>query len=121
MNQRELFLRHVAQTSDLPLLGVDVNIKEAKGVILTDENGEKYTDLISGISVSNIGHCHPKVVKAINDQTQKFMHLMVYGEFNQSPQVQYAKQLTDLLPAQLNSVYFTTSGSEATEGALKIS
>lgn len=120
MNQRELFLRHVAQTSDLPLLGVDVNIKEAKGVVLIDDNGKEYIDLISGISVSNIGHCHPKVVKAINDQTQKFMHLMVYGEFNQSPQVQYAKQLTDLLPPQLNSVYFTTSGSEATEGALKL-
>jgi len=120
MNQRELFLRHVAQTSDLPLLGVDVNIKEAKGVKLIDANGKEYIDLISGISVSNIGHCHPKVLKAINAQSQKFMHLMVYGEFNQSPQVQYAKQLTDLLPQQLNSVYFTTSGSEATEGALKL-
>lgn len=121
MNQRELFLRHVAQTSDLPLLGVDVNIKEAKGVKLIDESGKEYIDLISGISVSNVGHCHPKVIKAINEQTQKFMHLMVYGEFNQSPQVKYAKQLTDLLPPQLNSVYFTTSGSEATEGALKLS
>ena len=66
MNQRELFLRHVAQTSDLPLLGVDVNIKEAKGVKLKDENGKEYIDLISGISVSNIGHCHPKVLSAIN-------------------------------------------------------
>ena len=113
MNQRELFLRHVAQTSDLPLLGVDVNIKEAKGVKLKDENGKEYIDLISGISVSNIGHCHPKVLSAINEQAQKFMHLMVYGEFNQSPQVKYAKKLTDLLPPQLNSVYFTTSGSEA--------
>ena len=120
MNQRELFLRHVAQTSDLPLLGVDVNIKEAKGVKLIDTNGKEYIDLISGISVSNIGHCHSKVINAINEQSQKFMHLMVYGEFNQSPQVQYAKHLTDLLPPQLNSVYFTTSGSEATEGALKL-
>ena len=120
MNQRELFLRHVAQTSDSPLLGVDVNIKEAKGVKLIDENGKEYIDLISGISVSNVGHCHPKVVEAIHNQSQKFMHLMVYGEFNQSPQVTYAKQLTDLLPANLNSVYYTTSGSEATEGALKL-
>ncbi|MBA3682157.1 MAG: aspartate aminotransferase family protein [Bacteroidetes bacterium] len=120
MNQRELFLRHVAQTSDLPLLGVDINIKVAKGVTLTDANGKEYIDLISGISVSNVGHCHPKVVKAINEQSQKFMHLMVYGEFNQSPQVTYAKQLTDLLPPQLNTVYYTTSGSEATEGALKL-
>lgn len=120
MNQRELFLRHVAQTSDLPLLGVDVNIKEAKGVKLIDESGKEYIDLISGISVSNVGHCHPKVLSAINEQAQKFMHLMVYGEFNQSPQVKYAKQLTDLLPPQLNTVYYTTSGSEATEGALKL-
>ncbi|MBL7911159.1 MAG: aspartate aminotransferase family protein [Bacteroidia bacterium] len=120
MNQRELFLRHVAQTSDLPLLGVDVNIKEAKGVKLIDENGKEYIDLISGISVSNVGHCHPKVVNAINEQTKKFMHLMVYGEFNQSPQVKYAKLLTDLLPEKLKSVYYTTSGSEATEGALKL-
>lgn len=120
MNQRELFLRHVAQTSDLPLLGENVNIKQAKGVKLIDESGKEYFDLISGISVSNIGHCHPKVISAINEQAQKFMHLMVYGEFNQSPQVKYAKQLTDLLPPQLNSVYFTTSGSEATEGALKL-
>ncbi|MDP1801251.1 MAG: aspartate aminotransferase family protein [Bacteroidota bacterium] len=120
MNQRELFLRHVAQTSDLPLLGVDVNIKEAKGVKLIDESGKEYIDLISGISVSNVGHCHPRVVSAINEQTQKFMHLMVYGEFNQSPQVKYAKMLTDLLPEKLNSVYYTTSGSEATEGALKL-
>jgi acetylornithine/succinyldiaminopimelate/putrescine aminotransferase len=120
MNQRELFLRHVAQTSDLPLLGEDVNIKQARGVKLIDESGKEYIDLISGISVSNIGHCHPKVISAINEQAQKFMHLMVYGEFNQSPQVKYAKKLTDLLPPQLNSVYFTTSGSEATEGALKL-
>ena len=120
MNQRELFLRHVAQTSDLPLLGVDVNIKEAKGVTLIDEQGKEYIDLISGISVSNIGHCHPKVVKAITEQAQKFMHLMVYGEFNQSPQVKYARFLTDLLPKKLNSVYYTTSGSEATEGAMKL-
>ena len=120
MNQRELFLRHVAQTSDLPLLGVDVNIATAKGSILTDINGKEYIDLISGISVSNIGHCHPKVVSAIQEQSQKFMHLMVYGEFNQSPQVKYANSLTKLLPPQLNTVYFTTGGSEAVEGALKL-
>jgi acetylornithine/succinyldiaminopimelate/putrescine aminotransferase len=120
MNQRELFLRHVAQTSDLPLLGVDVDIETAKGVILTDKNGKKYIDLISGISVSNIGHCHPTVVEAIVAQSQKFMHLMVYGELNQSPQVKYAQQLTSLLPANLDCVYFTTSGSEAAEGALKL-
>lgn len=120
MNQRELFLRHVAQTSEIPMLGEDLNIAIAKGVKLTDVNGKIYTDLISGISVSNVGHCHPKVIDAIHQQSQKFMHLMVYGEFNQSPQVNYAKRLTDLLPQKLNSIYFTTSGSEAVEGALKL-
>ncbi|WP_317897178.1 aspartate aminotransferase family protein [Aurantibacillus circumpalustris] len=120
MNQRELFLRHVAQTSDLPLLGVDVNIQSANGSILKDVNGKEYIDLISGISVSNIGHCHPKVISAINEQSQKYMHLMVYGEFNQSPQVKYATALSKLLPEQLSTVYFTTSGSEAVEGALKL-
>ena len=120
MNQRELFLRHVAQTSEIPMLGEDLNIAIAKGVKLTDVNGKIYTDLISGISVSNVGHCHPKVLEAIHQQSQKFMHLMVYGEFNQSPQVNYAKKLTDLLPQKLNSIYYTTSGSEAVEGALKL-
>ena len=120
MNQRELFLRHVAQTSEIPMLGEDLNIAIAKGVKLTDVNGKIYTDLISGISVSNVGHCHPKVLEAIHHQSQKFMHLMVYGEFNQSPQVNYAKKLTDLLPQKLNSIYYTTSGSEAVEGALKL-
>jgi acetylornithine/N-succinyldiaminopimelate aminotransferase len=120
MNQRELFLKHVAQTSDLPMLGVDINIDSASGITLTDINGKKYIDLISGISVSSLGHCHPKVVEAINLQSQKFMHLMVYGEFNQSPQVKYATTLCQALPASLNSVYFTTGGSEAVEGAMKL-
>jgi acetylornithine/N-succinyldiaminopimelate aminotransferase len=120
MTQRQLFLHHVAQTSDTPLLGVDINIKQAIGCKLIDGDGKEYLDLISGISVSNVGHCHPKVVEAINHQSQKYMHLMVYGEFNQSPQVQYAKTLTDQLPLNLNSVYFTTSGSESVEGALKL-
>jgi acetylornithine/N-succinyldiaminopimelate aminotransferase len=120
MNQRELFLRHVAQTSEIPLLGEDINITKANGVTLTDANGKEYIDLISGISVSNVGHCHPKLVEAITNQSQKFMHLMVYGEFNQSPQVRYATALCKLLPPSLNSVYFTTSGSEAVEGALKL-
>lgn len=120
MNQRELFLRHVAQTSDLPLSGVDVNIAKASGVKLVDHSGKEYIDLISGISVSNVGHCHPEVVKAISEQSQKFMHLMVFGEFNQSPQVRYAEALTKLLPETLNSVYYTTSGSESVEGAMKL-
>lgn len=120
MNQRELFLRHVAQTSDTPLLGIDLNIRKAEGVTLTDANGKTYLDLISGISVSSVGHCHPNVVKAIEEQSKKFMHLMVYGEYNQEPQVKYAETLTNLLPPILDSVYFTTGGSEAVEGAMKL-
>lgn len=120
ITQRQLFLKHVAQTSDTPLLGIDMNIIKANGVTLTDVHGKTYIDLISGISVSNIGHCHPEVVKAIKEQVDKYMHLMVYGEFNQSPQVQYATLLTSVLPTSLNSVYFTTSGSESVEGAMKL-
>lgn len=118
--QRQLFLKHVAQTSDMPLLGIDINIVRAKGHILTDVNGKEYIDLISGISVSNVGHCNPEVIAAIQQQSEKFMHLMVYGEFNQGPQVNYATLLTSVLPSSLNSIYFTTSGSESVEGALKL-
>lgn len=120
MNQRELFLRHVAQTSDTPMMGIDIDIVKAKGSTLIDRNGKKFIDLISGISVSNVGHCHPKVVEAIKTQSETFMHLMVFGEFNQKPQVKYAETLLQFLPSQLNSIYFTTSGSEAVEGALKL-
>lgn len=117
MNQRQLFLQHIAQTSPAPLA---LEIVKAKGVILEDAAGKEYIDLIAGISVCNVGHCHPKVVKAIKDQAEKYLHLLVYGEFVESPQVQYAKMLADHLPASLNSIYFTNSGAEATEGAMKL-
>lgn len=120
LSQRELFLKHVAQTSTTPFSGVDINIKKAEGVWLYDESGKTYLDFISGISVSNIGHCHPKVVAAIEKQAREYMHLIVYGEYNQTPQVKYAQALTKLLPSTLNCVYFTTGGSEAVEGALKL-
>jgi acetylornithine/N-succinyldiaminopimelate aminotransferase len=102
------------------MMGIDVDIVKASGVTLTDRSGKNYTDLISGISVSSIGHCHPRVVEAVRKQSAEFMHLMVYGEFNQSPQVKYAETLCGLLPKQLNSVYFTTGGAEAVEGAMKL-
>ena len=121
MNQRELFLRHVAQTSPEPMLGHDINIVKAQGAHLTDANGKTYFDLISGISVSSVGHCHPRVVEAISRQSSAFMHLMVYGEYNQGPQVKYAQTLASLLPPSLSTVYFTTGGSEAVEGAVKLS
>lgn len=117
LSEREIFLKHVAQTSPAPPA---LEIVKAESVFLYDINGKKYTDLISGISVSNIGHCHPKVVEAVNKQTQTYMHLMVYGEYVQHPQTQYAKLITSLLPENLNCVYFTNSGTEACEGALKL-
>ena len=117
LSQKQLFLQHVAQTSPAPLA---LEIISAKGIYLNDVNGKQYIDLISGISVSNIGHCHPEVVEAIKKQAESFMHLMVYGEYVHSPQVQLAKALTDLLPSNLDSVYLVNSGTEATEGALKL-
>src|SRR5512143_1104903 len=117
MNLRQLFLQHVAQTSFAPLA---LEIVKAEGCELTDVSGKKYIDLIGGISVANIGHRHPRVVGAIKKQLDDYMHIMVYGEFVQSPQVQYAKLLTEKLPSSLNSVYFTNSGAEAVEGAMKL-
>lgn len=117
MNNRQLFLQHVAQTSDAPLA---LEIVKAEGMYMWDANGRKYLDLIAGISVCNMGHCHPAVVKAIQEQAQQYMHLLVYGEFVQSPQVAYAKALTQHLPENLDCVYFTNSGAEAVEGAMKL-
>lgn len=117
ISQRQLFLEHVGQTSDFPL---QLEIERAQGIYMFDRNDKSYIDLISGVSVSNLGHVHPEVVKAIKKQVEKYMHLMVYGEYIQTPQVEFAKKLTNLLPEKLNSVYFVNSGSEAIEGALKL-
>jgi acetylornithine/succinyldiaminopimelate/putrescine aminotransferase len=97
-----------------------LEIDHAKGIYLFDKKGKKYIDLVSGVSVSNVGHCHPKVIEAINRQIEKYMHLMVYGEYIQEPQVNFAKAIVDLLPEKLESVYFVNSGSEAIEGAMKL-
>ena len=117
ITQRQLFFNHVAQTSEMPM---GLEIEKAEGIYLTDIYGKRYMDLISGISVSNVGHRHPKVISAIKNQVDKYMHLMVYGEYIQSPQVQLATLLTSLLPKNLNSAYFVNSGSEAIEGAMKL-
>ncbi len=117
MNTRQLFQQHVAQTSDAP---VGLHIVKAEGNYLYDTGGKKYLDLIGGISVCNIGHRHPKVVEAIKNQTDEYLHVMVYGELMQSPQVAFAHLLSQNLPEQLNCVYFTNSGAEATEGAIKL-
>lgn len=117
MNNRQLFLQHLAQTTDFPLM---IEVEKAEGIYLFGPNGEKYIDLISGIGVSNVGHRHPKILEAIHSQLDKYLHLMVYGEYVQSPQSLLAKALTDTLPAKLDNVYLVNSGSEAIEGALKL-
>jgi len=117
MNNRQLFLSHLAQTTDFPLM---IEVEKAEGVYLYGPNQEKYIDLISGIGVSNVGHRHPKVLEAIQNQLDKYLHLMVYGEYVQTPQTLLAKALCDTLPDQLDNVYFVNSGSEAIEGALKL-
>ena len=117
ISNRQLFLNHIAQVSPKPM---DLEIVKAQGVYLYDIHQKAYIDFISGISVSNVGHCHPHVVKAIRQQAETYMHLMVYGEYVQAPQIQLAKALTDRLPENLNSVFYTNSGTEATEGALKL-
>lgn len=117
MNNRQLFLRHVAQTSDAPLA---LEIVKAQGMYMWEASGRRILDLIAGISVCNLGHCHPEVVKAIQEQSQQYMHLLVYGELVQSPQVAFAALLAEHLPPALNSVYFTNSGTEAVEGAMKL-
>ena len=117
MNNRQLFLQHVGQTSAAPLC---LHIVKAEGVLMWDESGKEYIDLIGGISVCNVGHRHPKVLNAIKEQIDSYLHIMVYGELIETPQVQYATLLAKHLPSTLNAIFFTTSGSEATEGAMKL-
>jgi acetylornithine/succinyldiaminopimelate/putrescine aminotransferase len=113
---RQLFLRHVAQTSPAPL---GLEIDKAEGIFLYGADGRKWIDLISGISVSNVGHRHPKVLAAIHEQLERYMHLMVYGEYIQAPQVALAQRLAGILPG-LDQVYFVNSGAEAIEGSIKL-
>ncbi|RYU94809.1 aspartate aminotransferase family protein [Emticicia agri] len=124
MNHRQIFLQNMAQTSDFPLA---LEIEKAEGIYLYEKNGEKYMDLIAGIGVSNVGHRHLNVVNAIKDQLDKYMHLMVYGEYIQQSQVMLAQALTKTLTdfqtssgLKLDNVYFTNSGTEAVEGAMKL-
>lgn len=117
MNNREIFLRHVAQTSPAPM---GIEVAGAEGVWVWDTGGRRYLDLISGFSVMNLGHGNPRVREAIHAQTGRYMHVMVYGEMIEAPQVQYARSLINYLPPELDCVYFTNSGSEATEGAMKL-
>jgi len=117
LTNRQLFLSHMAQTSTAPLM---LEIERAEGMYMYGADGKKYLDLIAGISVSSLGHSHPSVVNAVKEQAEKYMHLMVYGELVESPQVKYAKRLVEFLPPSLDNIYFTNSGAEATEGAMKL-
>lgn len=114
---KESFFKHQAPTSPFPLA---LEIERAEGVYLYGPEGERYMDFISGVGVSNIGHRHPKVVEAIKAQVDKHLHTMVYGEYIQSAPAKLAQKLANLLPPSLNCVYFTNSGTEAIEGALKL-
>ena len=114
---RQQFLEHVGQTSPEPLL---LEVGRAEGVYFFTPEGKRYYDLVSGVSVNNVGHANPEVIKAVQQQAADYMHIMVYGEMVEKPQVQYARRIAELLPAPLESVYFVNSGSEAVEGALKL-
>ncbi|MCB0643702.1 MAG: aminotransferase class III-fold pyridoxal phosphate-dependent enzyme, partial [Phaeodactylibacter sp.] len=107
-NLRQLFLQHVAQTSPFPL---SLHVDRAEGMYLYDPDGRAYLDLIAGISVSSLGHCHPAIVKAVKAQAERYLHTLVYGEYVLGPQVELATLLTAQLPESLDSVYFVNSGS----------
>ncbi len=118
LTNRQIFQNNLATPS---VLSNPLEIVKAKGIYIYDDDGNEYIDLVSGVSVSNVGHLHPKVKEAIIGQLDKYMHLMVYGKYIQSPQVQLTQKLVTNLPPSLNSVYFVNSGSEAVEGAIKLS
>lgn len=114
---KNAFFRYVGQTSPKPL---GLEVESARGIFLYDTNGREYIDLISGISVSSLGHGHPRIIKAVQEQAGKYMHTMVYGEHVHAPQAEYAEKLCALLPDSLNNVFYVNSGTEATEGAMKL-
>ncbi len=114
---RQLFLRHVAQTSETSL---QFEIDRAEGIFFYNTSGKAFIDLVSGVSVSALGHGHPTVINAVKTQADNYLHTMVYGEFVQSPQVKYAKWLTDRMPSSLDNVFFVNSGSESIDGAMKL-
>jgi len=117
VSERDLFHKYLGLPSSKPL---GIEIKFAEGIHLFGPQGEKYIDLVSGVSVSNVGHRHPDVVGAIHEQLDQYLHLMVYGEMIQTQQVKLAEELCNLLPRRLNAIYYVNSGSEAIEGALKL-
>lgn len=117
MSLNEAFLARLAQTSPHPLA---LDVVKAEGCYLYDRRGKRYLDLVAGLAVNNVGHRHPKVVAALKEQCDRYLHVIPYGEFVQEPQVHFAEKLTSLLPSVLNSVYFVNSGTEAIEASLKL-
>jgi len=117
MKTKELFLKHQGQTTPYPSC---IEVASAKGMYITDKSGKTYLDLVAGVSACTLGHCHPRVVKAVQEQVEKYMHVMVYGEFIQDPQLDLAKKLASLLPENLNCTYFVNSGVEAIEASMKL-
>jgi acetylornithine/succinyldiaminopimelate/putrescine aminotransferase len=117
LSKRQLFLDHVGQTGPMPVM---IDVSHAQGMFIYDTEGKRYLDMNSGISVSSLGHCHPAITHAILKQTESYMHTMVYGEHVQSPQVGLASLLAKQLDSSLDAVYFVMSGTEATEGAMKL-
>jgi len=117
LSYKQLFQNHLGQTSAFPM---SVEIEKAENIYLYGPDGRRYIDLISGIAVSSLGHNHPHIVDAVKEQASKHMHIMVYGEFIQSPQVKLAGAIANTLPQQLDNVFFVNSGSEAIEGAMKL-
>src|SRR5262245_29655772 len=113
---RDNFFRFVCQTSPDPL---GIEVETARGCVITEKNGKQYLDLLAGIGVASLGHAPPTVVQAIKDQAERYLHTMVYGEYIQEPQVQLAQKLAEVVPSPLSVTYFTSSGTEAVEGALK--
>jgi acetylornithine/succinyldiaminopimelate/putrescine aminotransferase len=117
MSERAFFLNHLGQTTPFPFL---IEVERAEGIYIYDKSGKAYMDMISGVAVNNIGHRHPKVVEALKSQIDKYLHVMVYGEFIQDAQQLLVKELLEVLPSSLNGVYVVNSGTEAIEAALKL-
>ena len=111
------FFKYQAQTTPHPLA---MQISHAEGSYIYDSNGKAYLDFVAGVSACSLGHKHPKVVAAIKNQLDKYLHVMVYGEYIQQPAIELAKLLASLLPAPLEKTYLTNSGTEAIEGAIKL-
>ena len=116
-DHKKKFLDSLAQTNETPYL---IHADKAEGIYIWDKKGKRYTDMIAGVAVNNIGHRHPKIVQAIKNQVDQYLHVMVYGEYVQDAQLDLTDQLTKLLPNALNCTYVVNSGTEANEGALKL-